>query len=317
MSGCIPSLNVRLFGKFRLYTREQSLEQFVVGKAREMFCYLLTHRQRPIAREILASILWGECTTEHSRKYLRKALWQFQRPLTSLTMTGTGGFLKIEDEWVGIDPHANIWLDVAEFEQAFAGSHAASHQQEDCDCINVLEPAVSLYEGDLLEGWYQDWCLYERERLQNMYLTMLDKLVCCSEARHEYERGIEYGLRILRCDRAHEVAHQRLMRIRYLAGDRAGAIRQYEHCAAALKEELGVPPSERTRDIYQKICFDHPLDSSSEPLTETLGGTSEHAVRDALARLRELKATLASLQSAIDETETRVAKLLGSHARVA
>jgi len=28
---------------------------------------------------------------------------------------------------------------------------------------------VDLYQGDLLEGWYQDWLLCERERLQNMF----------------------------------------------------------------------------------------------------------------------------------------------------
>ena len=38
-------------------------------------------------------------------------------------------------------------------------------------------PPPSVYRGDLLEGCYQDWCLFERERLQNAYLAMLDKLM--------------------------------------------------------------------------------------------------------------------------------------------
>jgi len=40
-----------------------------------------------------------------------------------------------------------------------------------------LQEAVRLSYADLLEGWYQDWCLYERERLQNIYLLILDKLM--------------------------------------------------------------------------------------------------------------------------------------------
>jgi hypothetical protein len=32
----------------------------------------------------------------------------------------------------------------------------------------LLKDAVNLYCGDLLEGWYQDWCLFERERLQSI-----------------------------------------------------------------------------------------------------------------------------------------------------
>ena len=35
----------------------------------------------------------------------------------------------------------------------------------DEDRARSLEDAVSLYQGDLLEGCYEDWCIYERERL--------------------------------------------------------------------------------------------------------------------------------------------------------
>src|SRR5438128_1039451 len=59
----------------------------------------------------------------------------------------------------------------------------------------------ALYRGDLLEGWYSDWCLYERERLQHMYLAMLDKLMEYSESHQEYETGQTYGMRALRYDR--------------------------------------------------------------------------------------------------------------------
>lgn len=102
--------------------------------------------------------------------------------------------------------------------------------------MQVIQNAVQLYQGPLLEGWYQDWCLYERERLQSMYLAMLDELMGYCEVRHDYETGLLYGMGIMSYDWARERTHRRLMRLHYLNGDRAAALRQYEQCAVALKE---------------------------------------------------------------------------------
>jgi hypothetical protein len=46
------------------------------------------------------------------------------------------------------------------------------------------------------------------------------------------------------------------MRLRYLAGDRTGALRQFERCAAALDSELDVLPSRATVHLYEQIRGD-------------------------------------------------------------
>jgi len=56
-------------------------------------------------------------------------------------------------------------------------------------------------------GCYDDWCIFERERLQNIYLLMLDKLISYSAKHREYEAGQGYGYTILRYDRARERTH--------------------------------------------------------------------------------------------------------------
>jgi hypothetical protein len=113
-----------------------------------------------------------------------------------------------------------------------------------------------LYRGDLLQGCYQEWCLFERERLQNMYLAMLEKLMEYCLAHHDYEVGLTYGENILRYDRTREGTHALMMQLRYLHGDRSGALRQYENCTVALNEELGVRPAKRTVYLYERICVD-------------------------------------------------------------
>jgi DNA-binding SARP family transcriptional activator len=122
---------------------------------------------------------------------------------------------------------------------------------------------------------------------------------------------VDYATRILKCDRACEVAHQRLMRIRYQAGDRAGALRQYERCASALKEELGVQPSEQTRQLYRQICGDDTALRTTRAKNHRPCRQNEPSpLQGALNQLLQIKAALGTLQNTVEESLLRVRRAL-------
>jgi DNA-binding SARP family transcriptional activator len=262
-----------------------------------MFCYLLLYRDRPLPRETLAGVLWENSTTSQSKKYLRQILWQLNVSLHSLPEPiGTSVFL-VEPDWIRLNPEADLWFDVAEFEQAFANAKRIPGRELDSVQVGSLQEAIQLYKGHLLEGWYQDWCLFERERLQLMYLTMLDKLMNYCETHNEYERGLRYGTRIMAIDRARERTHRRLMRLYYLTGDRSAALRQYERCAEALEEELGVKPSKRTFGLLEQIQQDH-LDypSLSSPESLVMQNAMNSPLQDIRDDLKQLNIGLSDIQ---------------------
>jgi DNA-binding SARP family transcriptional activator len=148
---------------------------------------------------------------------------------------------------------------VAEFETAFKSAEGIAGAQLTEGQANQLKEAVDLYRDDLLVGWYHDWVLFERERLQNKYLILLDKLISYSHVHHDFEQGQAYATGILRYDPARERTHRALMRLYYSSGDRTAALRQYERCVAALKRELQVSPERRTTDLYEQIksgCYE-------------------------------------------------------------
>jgi DNA-binding SARP family transcriptional activator len=300
----LSDLRLSLFAKFQAWTDGRPLEGLHAPKVLELFCYLLLYRDRPHAREALAALQWADRPTVQAKKYLRQALWQIQ---TALEAGGGGGppLLLIDAEWVQVNPRAEFWLDVAAFEGAFAGARNVAGWQLDGPAAAALEEAVELYQGDLLEGCYQDWCLFERERLQGIYLAMLDKLIARCEARHEYQAGLAYGSRILRYDRARERTHRRLMRLHYLANNRTGALRQYERCVQALKEELSVGPSRRTAALYEQIRADR-LESGAAAGVASAAGQAPEApptLFEVLGRLKELQAGLDQVQQEIQRVE--------------
>lgn len=307
----MSALNIHLFGKFSVRAKEQPLEGLEACKVQELLGYLLVHRERPHTREALATLLWGDTATDKSKKYLRQTLWHLQSALEGQGRSNDGagvcgGLLSAAHDWVRLNQNSAVWLDVEVFERAFALVQGKAGHDLDAETKRLVQEAAELYKGDLLEGWYQDWCLYERERLQNMYLVMLDKLISYSEAHRDYERGLLYGSRILRYDRARERTHRQLMHLHYMSGDRTAALRQYERCVSALRDELDVAPDRRTLALYQQIRLDE-LDEQIAPATaaaaepDTNAEPSVVSLPEVLGRLQQLQRVMSDVQQRIQQ----------------
>ena len=294
----MSGLNIHLFGKFSIESNQQVLETFNTCKVQELFSYLLLYRNRPHSRETLAGLLWGNSTTEKSKKYLRQAIWHLQTAVdTQKEWRASGLSLRVEHDWVQIDTKQTVWLDVAILEEAFVLIEDVACRDLNSERAASLQVAIEIYRGDLLEGWYQDWCLYERELLQNKYLIILDKLLGYCLSHEEYEAGQRYGALILRYDRARERTHQLLMRLHYLAGDRTGGLRQYERCVSALREELGVQPDKSTLALYEEIRGNQ-LNNTNAPMEEmlTIDIDTATSLPEVLCRFKQLQAMLARVQ---------------------
>ncbi len=293
----MANLRIHLFGKLWIDYNGQVLKGFDSRKVQELFCYLLLNRNREHPREVLANLLWCENTTAQSKSYLRKALWQLQYTLECQTSLSTNCILLVDSDWIQINAKADMWLDVEMFEQAYTPVMGIPGEKLDYHRAQALRSAVELYRADLLEDCYQNWCLYERQRFQHMYLSMLDKLMGYSEVNREYEAGLSHGMQILHYDRAHEATYRRLMRLFYLAGDRTGALRQFERCVTALKEELGVPPTEYTTALYEQIRTNQLIELSPGTTTPA----EDTSLPEVLGRLRQLQVFLTGIQHQVQQ----------------
>lgn len=308
------TLRITMFGKFSVWIDGQPVDGLSASKVQELLCYLLLNRQRSHLREGLAGTLWGDSTTAQSKKYLRQALWQLQTTLEEYAPSLPGEFLLIDPNWIALNEDVPLWLDVAIFEETFEAVRGQPGEAVSAAQAADLQAAVDLYTGDLLEGCYHEWFWYDRERLQNMYLTMLDKLLAYHMAQGAYEAGIECGGRILRYDRARECTHQQLMILYARAGQRSAALRQYQRCVEALDEELGVHPSQRTEAIYQDVRVDA-LDDGAGEVRGAVAALPQGsaALTDVLGRLEQLWVVLGDLQRRVEQEIHSVHDALSDH----
>ena len=302
----MATLQVRLFGRFSLARDGEALSTLGPHKVQEVLAYLLLFRGRPHARETLAGVLWGDTTTAQSKKHLRQALWQLQGALRAGTPSSRRAVLLVSPDWVQVNPAAYLWIDVVQLEEADVAFRGARTEDLDAAAAQMMERAVDLYGGELLEGWYADWCTYDRERLRDVYLRMLEQLASYCETHDDVAKGVAFGTRVLRHDRARENAHQQLMRLFYRSGDRAAALRQYGRCRDALRDELQVDPSASTLALYEQIREGRAEEpAAGAPLLAPPAGARAR-LPEILGHLKQLGRVLADLQEQIRENTLMV-----------
>jgi len=123
-----------------------------------------------------------------------------------------------------------------------------------------LQSAIALYRGPFLDSFsladsptFEQWVLQTREQLSRRVLKALSTLVEYHTAREEYEQALPYAYRGVELEPWREEAHQQLMRLLALRGERSAALAQFEKCRQALAEELGVEPGAATVTLYEQI----------------------------------------------------------------
>ena len=266
-----PEIRITLFGRFSVRCGDQLLLDHTPHRAQELLAYLVLHRGRAHPREALADLLWPAGESQNSRKYLRQALWQLHSGLVALGRSRAARLLRTETDWVELELDDRVQIDVVLFDRVFAATKRARADALRPEDARALAEAAQLYRGDLLEGWFAEWCQYERERFRRMYLTLLDTLADHWEARQEYEAAIAYATLALRNDAARERTHRSLMRLLAKSGDRTGALRQYDRCVEALREELTVEPEPETAALQQMIRAGFVVGAVREPIAVAAG----------------------------------------------
>jgi DNA-binding SARP family transcriptional activator len=250
-------LKVKLFGSGQATYFDRPVPGFPNQRSSLLLCYLMLNKQAPLHRERLAAVFWEDYPSHTARKYCRNALWRLR---TQLQSTGAvpDDYLLVSDEslaFINMSPH---WLDVEVFEQIITETQSLSGSELSYEQAARLETSVDLYSGDLLENVYEDWCLYDRERLRLLNLTQLNKLMTFHAAQQAYERSLQFGERILSLDNTRENIHRQMIWLFWQMGDRSSALAQYKRCAQILREELNLQPMEATRQLYQSVLSEPP-----------------------------------------------------------
>ena len=111
---------------------------------------------------------------------------------------------------------------------------------------DVPEGALAgLSDAELLPGWYDDFVLLHRERLEQLRLHALEALADRLCAQGDFPDAVGAALAAVHAEPLRESAHRALIRVHLAEGNHAAALRQFRAFRDLVRRELRLEPSPR------------------------------------------------------------------------
>jgi predicted ATPase/DNA-binding SARP family transcriptional activator len=268
----MATFEIRLFGAIEVYRDGQAVSGFRSQKTLALLAYLIVE-DRPLTRDYLAGLLWPDTSQPEALGHLRRALYNLTQCLP--------GCLEIDRRVVRFHPAAPAVVDVRLLAELMSQAYPDS-----------LRQAAVLVRTTFLEGIYlrdcpefETWIITQQERWRHVGVRLLESLIREWNRQGAYDQALPYAQQLVRLDPWREECHRQLMRLLVYTGQREAALRQYKACRNALLEELALPVSAVTTELFERLR-DAPLPPYNlPPETVSLVGRQ--------AELEELQVILA------------------------
>src|SRR6266498_1091731 len=231
-------LQIRLLGQFDV--RVDGKRVAISSRAgQSLFAFLVMTTGTAHRREKLAGMFWPDTSEENARKNLRQELWRIRKAI-SAQQPRADNYLLAEEFTISFNRHADFWIDVMQLDRP------------DIDPQSLISN-LSLYQGELLPGFYEDWIALERERIQAIFDAKMEQLLAQLVATERWTAVQEHAERWLALGNALEPAYRALMLAYGARGDLVKVSSLYQRCIEELDEKFGLEPSAETRALYDGL----------------------------------------------------------------
>ena len=231
-------LQLHLLGDWLLTAAEpraESTEQIELPSGPQHLIALLALNGR-CARTQAAATLWPDCIDSVAAARLRAVLWRLRH-----RHSGVPPLLEIGDSSLALADE--VVVDVHRF------LDCAESLIRDPECGSEDAAIAVLHSAELLPGWYDDWVLAARERLQYLRLGALDALATRRRLQQRCHEALQAARAAISIEPLHESAHRTIVQTHLDNGDLVEAVKHYQKFHAMLNRELGLEPSELFREL--------------------------------------------------------------------
>ena len=192
-----------------------------------LLAYLALH-PAGIDRRRAAGALWPTVDEGRAAGNLRSALWRLQQVDCPL--------VRAEQSALGL--REGVEVDIGRLEAWATRVLSGRPTHEDLS----VDPGP-IAELEMLPGWYEDWVLAVRERLQLRLLHALEELSLLLRRSGRPSAAVEAVHVAVLVEPLRESGQRALIEAHQAAGNWAAARRQYDSFRSLLRREIGVEPS--------------------------------------------------------------------------
>ena len=251
------TLTITLFGPMQVLVMGRPVPHLRSRKSLWLLALLALRGGRPVQREWLAETLWPDADPEQALAGLRTALSELRQALGDAS-----GRLRSPSrhtlELGGTE------VDALAFDAAVAAK-----------TLPMLEQAVSLYQGSLLEGCAEEWIGQERAAREQDCLRALLTLADSALGAGAYETASGHYRRAVSLDPWRDAARRGLMEALARSGNTNAALQVYREFVTLLRDDPKAVPDEETSALYAR------LRSEARQRSAATGGVPREAAKEA------------------------------------
>lgn len=238
------ALRIRLLGEL-VVVRDGVMVELPPYGARSLLAALLL-RPQVERRERLAGLLFPDLPEPRGRRRLSHALWHLRRWLPELPIESDAEAVHLLRD--------DLWVDIEAFQRAAASDH-----------LDDWLAALALYCGDLLEGFYDDWLIEEREALYLQYVRLSQRATERLLREHRFTELLPVVERLVQQEPYDEYALRQLMSAYRAVGRRGAALAAYDRFVGLVADEWGAIPEPATEALAEGIRAAVPASTVAAP----------------------------------------------------
>ncbi len=308
-------LKIFLIGRVAVEGDRAGLDQarFPGRQARLLFAYLVTADGRPVPRDEIAGVVWGDDAPATWEKALTVLASKLRATLAeygangSVSLTSTFGCYRL-------DLPDGTWVDIAAAQRAADEAEQALAVGDVERAKSAGGVAVALMRQTFLPGEDGAWIDAERSQLTEAHRRALGALADAALRTGAPVEAVKWAAQTIALEPFRETGYRQLMRAHADAGNRAEALRVYDRCRRLLADELGTYPSPQTDALYRDLLA---LPTPPEPLGQATSHDPPPSVHPPTpARRRASRARMPLAAIGVVTTATVVMALVITASRV-
>ena len=195
--------------------------------SKRVLVFMALHGGR-VERRFLAGTLWPDGDDNRASGNLRSSMWRLR----------CAGIDILESDKTVVWLRSGTQIDIRSLSEWAGRVIDGTATESDLQILGWDREAT-----DLLPGWYDDWVIFERERMRQRLLHALQSLSARLTTLGRYAEAVEAALNAVDIEPLRESAHRVLIEAHLAEGNVGEARKAFREYASRVRAELGVSPS--------------------------------------------------------------------------
>ncbi len=255
-------LKMLAFGGLRFILKGEEIpeKKWIRKKRKLLLCYLLFSHNQTISKDKIVDIFFRDTPIDSTDNTFHQAVSNLRTALRVQTKEDQNKNVKVssvnpeyiiyEDKTLRLNQSYSYYSDLEDFDNLINNANSNQNPEQ---CTEYLIKAITLYSGDVLEGYYEDWCNTIREEYRNKFIKISEKLLKLLSAQNRLDEMIEYAEKLNRMDNLNIASIKAMVRAYINLGKVNLARYKIDKFITQYEEEIGEKPQHSTLNDIERL----------------------------------------------------------------